>query len=241
MTKERHLFLSPHFDDAVWSCGGRIAHLTGQGDKVVVATVFSELLNEPISDSWRRVANYRFRAAENIAALRVLGAEGVNLGYIDAALRQNKDKEFIYPTLSSILCSECSAYDSVLPSIVEDIQSLLCSHWDSINIPIAIGSHIDHMLVRSATEQATQKSLTYYEDFPYIPEMNHPIGLTPYMFEITEECLYRWLEAGQLYRSQVLWLFNTRLAFREAITRRISNFHFFSDQYVERTWSISSL
>ncbi|MHA1303522.1 MAG: PIG-L deacetylase family protein [Candidatus Heimdallarchaeaceae archaeon] len=37
-----HIFLSPHLDDAVASCGGLIAKLVEQGNKVIVATFFTK-------------------------------------------------------------------------------------------------------------------------------------------------------------------------------------------------------
>jgi len=238
MTSPGHLFLSPHLDDAVWSCGGRIAHLTRQGAKVVVATVFSGLLDQQPNDGWRRIANNRFRASENRAALRVLGAESLNLGCIEAALRRKRGEEFIYPTLASVLNSEYSAGESILPFLVEDISLLLRDAWESINVPVAIGTHVDHVLVRQAAEQATDKRLTYYEDFPYVFDMNLAVGLTAGTFDLAEEDLHRWLKAGQAYRSQVLWLFKTTTAFQEAVTSRAAIHRGHRIRYAERTWSV---
>lgn len=240
MTSPGHLFLSPHLDDAVWSCGGRIAHLTRRGAKVVVATVFSGLLDQQPNDGWRRIANNRFRANENRAALRVLGAESLNLGFIEAALRRKRGEEFIYPTLASVLNSEYSAGESILPFLVGDISLLLLDAWESINVPVAIGTHVDHALVRRAAEQATDKRLTYYEDFPYVFDMNLTVGLTAGTFDLAEEDLHRWLEAGRLYRSQVLWLFKTPMAFQEAVIRRAAIYHSSRVRYAERTWSVHS-
>ena len=46
-----HLFLSPHYDDAVYSCGGTLASLTTAGENVTVLTVCA---GSPPSDelSW---------------------------------------------------------------------------------------------------------------------------------------------------------------------------------------------
>ena len=240
MTSPGHLFLSPHLDDAVWSCGGRIAQLTRRGAKVVVATVFSGLLDRQPNDGWRRIANNWFRANENRAALRVLGAESLNLGFIEAALRRKHGEEFIYPTLASVLNSEYSAGELILPFLVKDISLLLRDAWESINVPVAIGTHVDHVLVRQAAEQATDKRLTYYEDFPYVFDMNLAVGLTAGTFDLAEEDLHRWIGAGRLYRSQVLWLFKTPMDFQEAVIRRAAIYHGSRVRYAERTWSVHS-
>ena len=41
------LALSPHLDDAVFSCGGTLARLAGAGWRVVVATLFAASVPDP--------------------------------------------------------------------------------------------------------------------------------------------------------------------------------------------------
>ena len=41
MSKNVHLFISPHLDDVVLSCGGYIHRLTTSGEKVVIVTVIA--------------------------------------------------------------------------------------------------------------------------------------------------------------------------------------------------------
>ena len=41
MSKIVHLFISPHLDDVVLSCGGYIHRLTTSGEKVVIVTVIT--------------------------------------------------------------------------------------------------------------------------------------------------------------------------------------------------------
>ena len=41
------LALSPHLDDAAFSCGGTLARLAGAGWRVVVATAFTATVPEP--------------------------------------------------------------------------------------------------------------------------------------------------------------------------------------------------
>ncbi|MFN2182380.1 MAG: PIG-L family deacetylase, partial [Anaerolineae bacterium] len=37
----KHVYLSPHLDDAVMSCGGTIHRQTSRGDQVLAITIFS--------------------------------------------------------------------------------------------------------------------------------------------------------------------------------------------------------
>jgi len=73
--KSEIVFVSPHLDDAVLSCGGWIAKLVESGRKVVVVTVFS---------GGREGGK---RKEEDRKALKVLGVKGVCLDVVDAKFR----------------------------------------------------------------------------------------------------------------------------------------------------------
>jgi len=46
-----HLFLSPHLDDAVYSCGGTIHQLTSQGTPVQILTFMAGDPPTPLPDT----------------------------------------------------------------------------------------------------------------------------------------------------------------------------------------------
>src|SRR5437867_4279280 len=91
-----HVYLSPHLDDAVLSCGGMIHRQTQAGERVVVVTLcgggppagplskFAQSLHERWQTPVEAVA---VRRAEDLAALKVLGAEGTHLSVPDCIYR----------------------------------------------------------------------------------------------------------------------------------------------------------
>ncbi|HEU0000143.1 MAG TPA: hypothetical protein VFQ36_04555, partial [Ktedonobacteraceae bacterium] len=42
-TEHQHIFVSPHFDDVAYSCGGALGTLADQGQRPLVITVFAGL------------------------------------------------------------------------------------------------------------------------------------------------------------------------------------------------------
>src|SRR5690349_4048271 len=87
-----HLFLSPHYDDAVLSCGGLIHKLVGEGQRVVVRTVMGgapspqELPDTAIIRSlherWAAGENpVEVRIKEDEAAVASLGASAEHMVY----------------------------------------------------------------------------------------------------------------------------------------------------------------
>src|ERR1700690_3085189 len=76
------LFVSPHLDDAVFSCAARILREVDGGTDVTVATVFSHA--RPRSPMRRE---YVARQEEDRIALGLLGAKPLWLGLLDAPCR----------------------------------------------------------------------------------------------------------------------------------------------------------
>ncbi len=109
-----HLYLSPHFDDAILSCGGLIARQTAGGERVVIANIcaaapdFSDL--SPFAqfqhDRWFDLNPDAdpivLRRAEDAAACAELGAEAVALSELDCIYRRNAAGEWLYPNEESL-------------------------------------------------------------------------------------------------------------------------------------------
>jgi GlcNAc-PI de-N-acetylase len=107
-----HVFLSPHFDDAVGSCGGTINRLSRAGEDVVVHTIFAGTPSPPYSALAGRLhAEWRsgdspvaVRRAEDARACRVLGCRAEYSDWLDAiyrrrttALQQALPDDWLYP------------------------------------------------------------------------------------------------------------------------------------------------
>jgi LmbE family N-acetylglucosaminyl deacetylase len=223
--------VSPHLDDAVLSCGGTIHQLARNGHRVVIVTVFS---GEPTDDELPPLARrfhdtcdleddaaIRIRREEDRAACSTIGATPLHLPFLECIYRrQAGSRAPVYRVEESIL-GPPSAADAKLPRMIAKALRAL-PVWDGarIAIPLGIGRHVDHGLVRRAAEAAAAGSdaprgrLCYYEDQPYACWNRDPswpealtAGLVPVCSQFDRRCWEAKITAIGRYRSQVgmLW------------------------------------
>lgn len=153
------LFLSPHLDDAVLSCAGRIQAEVRDGHRVVVATVFSA---GGRTEASRR--HYDRRRVEDREATQLLGAEPLWLDLPDAPFRRD------YYRCYREICFETHPDDVGYADEVARYVHALCAEVNPVRLyaPLGVGTHIDHRLTLAAAQaQARPSSVTYYEDRPY--------------------------------------------------------------------------
>jgi LmbE family N-acetylglucosaminyl deacetylase len=154
------VILSPHLDDAVWSC---YSLLLGEED-VVVATVFAGIPDgEPgwwdaqcgITDS---AAQVRARRAEDEAVLTAIGRGAVHLDLLDGQYRDG-------PVPPEEIAAELHR---VLPSVRR------------VYAPGGIG-HPDHALVRDAGALLHEHGIpvTIYTDYCYCTREGWPTWVAP--------------------------------------------------------------
>ena len=85
-----HIYVSPHFDDAAASCGGRIILQAAGGKRVLVVTVFTSgaAAEKPSKNHHARpMLDYPRRRLEDKAAMAALGVDYLWLGYTDMPFR----------------------------------------------------------------------------------------------------------------------------------------------------------
>ena len=135
------LFISPHLDDAVFSCAVRILREVESGSSVIVATVFRRGRG-PAST----LREYAERREEDRRALALLGAKPLWLGLSDAPSRNP-----FYNTFSRIVLGTASADVDHIQIVRTRIKGLLDElKPDAIYLPLGVGTHIDHRLVFAA-------------------------------------------------------------------------------------------
>lgn len=177
-----HIYLSPHLDDAVLSCGGRIWQQVQAGRRVLVVTIFAGTPTSSASLSafaqelharWGHVADAAARRQEeDLAALDLLGAKAIHWSYTDCIYRQIPDGRFPYASEQALweeihpaenaLVAELAGRTKVLPLSQDGTHTLV----PAIYAPLAVGHHVDHQVVRRAA-QASGQPLAFYEEFPY--------------------------------------------------------------------------
>lgn len=216
------IFISPHPDDAVWSCGGRIARLVDADVPVTVITVFDgDPPDPPPADPWRRIATPQRRRSENATALAELGARPLSVGLVDAALRMCRNvPEYSDP--SQLFPPTPPKTGPMVESLIVTLRRLV-PLGIRCNAPLGLGGHIDHLIVRDAVQAAGLAPVLWYEDFPYARTVEPDLGRLAagaarrraLQFPVD---LDRWIAAGLRYRSQVLALFGSGGRFREELT-----------------------
>ncbi len=157
----RAVIVSPHLDDAVFSCGGRIAQWVREGP-VLVINVFTDFAGAPRRARARLGAE---RAREDAAAAAFLGFTTVSLGEKDCVCRARK---YLAP---GRLFGGVRAPDDPLDPVKlrERLERVLSElTWRELILPMGIGWHIDHVLAHEATRAFHDDPRTlFYEDAPY--------------------------------------------------------------------------
>lgn len=228
-----HLFLSPHLDDAILSCGGTIHGLTSRGERVIVVTAMAGEPGEPLPAtpvlqalraSWS-AAPLRTRRAEDAQAARLLGAQVYHLGLTECAFRTalcgTGEWIALYP-------ADDSPFAGVNPAD-EARVSLFATRLPftdaaTIYAPLGVDNHVDHLLVRDwalvLTGAAVAPALIFYEEYPrarsrtavaralaYYPRALPALTLAPEVVPLSSDDLEAKLHALACYRSHlhVLW------------------------------------
>lgn len=198
----RCVFLSPHPDDAVWSCGGELLRLVRAGEHPLVITVFDGDATYPSSRSWRRVASPLLRRRENQRALAAIGAEGLSLGLIDAALRRS-GSSYSYADVQALFGPLAPADEPLCSLLAAELTEVLAPN-DLLYVPLSgPRAHVDHRIVRLAVERLCGRTARYYNEFPYALEAS--CARTDASGVADEG----WLAAAGLYRSQVFALYGS--------------------------------
>jgi LmbE family N-acetylglucosaminyl deacetylase len=185
-----HIFLSPHFDDAVFSCGGTIHQLVTAGENAHIITVMAgeplrRDLDTPIlrdlHERWDAGQNpVRVRREEDNAAVRALGTMVTHLEIPDCVYR-TADGMALYPTEEALWGYVHPDDDAVnhLRSLTDMISgkgnTYQSGRKTTIYAPLAVGDHVDHLIVRDWA-QAVAKSnahirLRFYTDYPYMRDV----------------------------------------------------------------------
>ena len=170
------IFLSPHLDDAVLSCGGTIHLLTQAGKPVLVVSITAG--DPPAGDPspftknlharWRLATDsIALRRAEDVEACIDLGADWLHWRIPDCIYRRdNVNGNPLYDRVEALF-GPIDPFDmNLVANLSQQLRSLPSSH--SLYVPLAVGNHVDHQLTRLAAENWLElPSLLYYEEYPY--------------------------------------------------------------------------
>ncbi len=165
------LALSPHLDDAAFSCGGLLAQLTQGGWRVVMATLFTGSVADPegfalacqLDKGLPAEIDYMaLRRDEDVEAAAALGiAPPVHLPFREAPHRGYGSA----PELFSGTRPDDGIAADLAPALAELIAA---EKPDLLLAPQAIGGHVDHVqAVRALRGLDLRPAILWWRDFPY--------------------------------------------------------------------------
>ena len=225
----RWIYLSPHFDDAVLSCGGLIWEQTHSGIAVEIWTVCAgNPPSGPVSEFaenmhklWKTGTaqeTVELRRIEDQNAGRRVGAIVQHLIIPDAIYRRSGTGSLFYP--ESVFVDPHPRETRLAEEMLAQFGERL-TRYDTLVCPLAVGGHVDHRITRMAAEML-DRPLWYYADIPYT--LNNPDTLAPAVdsmtsktFFISAKGLHAWQDAIAAHASQLSTLFSDEEGMRQSI------------------------
>ncbi len=215
--------LSPHLDDAVFSLGSTLARLSKEGRSVHMVTVFAgppapaaplHSLAKQLHELWGLGDDpVGERRQEDLEAAAVLGAQATHWDFIEALYRTGSVERPLYPDLSSLRQAPHRADAQLVENLSVALERLASDLDEEAHFfaPLAIGAHVDHVLLRAAAERTLPPSrLWLFEDLPYafnrrVRKRGLPRRRTSedVLLPISARDLERKCEAACCYRSQI--------------------------------------
>jgi LmbE family N-acetylglucosaminyl deacetylase len=234
------IYLSPHFDDAVYSCGGLISQQAQAGQRVEIWTVCAgEIPPVPLTpfaqelhDRWGTGSgSVAARRGEDEAACRILDAHPRHFSLPDCIYRRLPG-----PEAAPVITSQADLWQPVAVGeapLVEQVtewlrQGLVGSRLyvggrrAHLVCPLTVGGHVDHRLVRGAAEMLGLK-LWYYADYPYSAKGGFEArrylanGRRGYARAISPAALSDWQAAAAAYATQLSSFWRDEEEMRAAI------------------------
>ncbi len=165
------LALSPHLDDAAFSCGGTLALLARAGWRVTLVTVFTASVPDPKGFALAcqtdkglspDIDYMALRRAEDRDAAAALGlAPPRHLPFREAPHRGYASPAELF--------AEVRADDGIVPDLIRALSDLVAETApDLILAPQAVGGHVDHVQVVHALDAlAPGAPILWWRDFPY--------------------------------------------------------------------------
>jgi LmbE family N-acetylglucosaminyl deacetylase len=248
-THYQHVYLSPHLDDAILSCGGAIASHVASGSRVLVITICTAVPTRdqlgPLAEEFHGDWNLKHEEAvtarlqEDVLAMERVGADYFWVGALDAIYR----KPFQYDTRENLFgtpLSDDPLYGE-LTRLLPEVQRQLAGA--TFYAPLGVGLHVDHQITFEVASQVFSGNLAFYEDVYYalLPgEVEKRLSMLPGHYiastvDISNQ-LQRKIGAIDAYASQVPELFGGSEAMATAISVYAEQLRPAERTYGERIW-----
>lgn len=214
--KKHWIFLSPHLDDAVYSCGGLIWEQVQKGDPVEVWTIFAGDPPDDVLSPFAQGLHQRWQTGMDASVVRreedwnacsTVGASAYHFNFLDCIYRRfpgtgepliRRDEDLFTPIVPEEQYLVNQLVEQFFQMVPENIQLVS---------PLGLGGHMDHRLVRKAAETMGMP-LWYYADYPYAGsgewmETSALESFEKVAFKVSRNGLMQWQKAASAYQSQL--------------------------------------
>jgi LmbE family N-acetylglucosaminyl deacetylase len=160
LIRYRAVIVSPHLDDAVFSCGGVMSKFLQDGP-VLVLNIFTAYRQDLKMHGVMLGAQ---RQQEELDAAAFMGFESRSLGEFDAPFRRSE-----YLHIGNIFRPPVAADLAWIPDLRQTVFAELAKiKFDQLLVPLGVGWHVDHVLTHMLFDEwVDTEILLYYEDVSY--------------------------------------------------------------------------
>ena len=238
MNNYNTIYLAPHLDDVVLSCGGQIFEETQRGKRVLVVTIMAGDPPKIVSDyaqslhtRWELAANTTAaRRREDIVACDILEADTLHWQIPDCIYRTHPE------TGAPFYVSDNDIFGDIHPAEAHLVNQLLAQLAElppsnQIIAPLTVGNHVDHQIVKRAAIQYFGARLEFYEDYPYVQtpgsldflQSTDGINWKVTVIPVSQKALAAKIEAILAYRSQISTFFTDRADLEQQVIGYANN------------------
>ena len=221
---DEFIFISPHLDDAVLSCGVLLWELKYLKKDITILTAFTEGGLRPYSPQAKKFLKkcgyinalklFEDRKKEDKDAVRFYKGRFIHLGFVDAAWRKDEKERNIYGSEKIQFSGKIAKRDrGFIAKIAQEISSLIPKGKHTIVFaPLGVGNHVDHIIIREAICRLITPTI-FWEDFPYNTNKNSverffsQNKILRLSFELDAEDFSTKESAIKIYKSQLKLLF----------------------------------
>lgn len=225
------LFISPHLDDVIFSCGGTLAKLADENWRTIICTIFTKSVLAPkgfalacqLDKNLAADVDYmKLRRAEDCRAAKILNAsEVLHLNFSEAPHRGYQSAPELFAGIKP--------GDKICRPIAEHFRLLDEIHQpDIVFAPQGLGNHCDHLqTIDAALAAFAPEKIFWYRDTPYAirqPEAaasaKLPAALDEKYMNISDYLKLK-IQACAKYESQI----NFQFGGKSELAKKLRRFH----------------
>ena len=228
-------FISPHFDDAVFSSGALMTYLA-KHTKVVVINIFTKASERPYTLSahmFLRQCGYKDaqklfvdREREDADVFKSINVKVINFSFLDQLWRRKNhpgwlarfmpnvaELSAVYPTyrFHAIKGKIADGDLKTVAAIKKELKEKVRDANAVVFCPMGIGNHIDHIIARTVCDELFS-DVIHWSDFPYNEKsQENSVGFQSFSFS---EGLSKKQKLVEGYKTQYGAMFHAGLKLR---------------------------